>query len=104
MFPSLINAVREHDRVAAVGGGGQSLSQNPFMTTLSGLLSSGTGTGSLGVYGSLFSPFMGPNLQRSYQSILENAYSGGMDQFRASGSRQTPTYGGNDWWKYIFGY
>jgi hypothetical protein len=104
MFPRLVNSVRSFNEGASQNDEGWALRQNPFLMGLANMFSADEGQGSLGLYGQLYSPFMSAPMQRSYRGLLDNAFTNSQRGFFESGDVNRPGYGGNDWWKYIFGY
>lgn len=110
LFPRLIEATRRHNAQMAANTGGTPMpNENPFLVQLAALMSGNEGLDSANLWGRVFSPLMTPRMQGPWSQFVSQSAFDGRRRFqdatlRGEADPRAPNQGGNDWWRYIFGY
>lgn len=109
-MPGMINAVRGFNAGIADGQSHSSaMEANPFLASLAAIMAGNQGRDALSMYTSGVMPLMTNRMQGAYQNLMQDTGLRGTRAFqeavqRGDASMSRPGAGGNDWWKYIFGY
>lgn len=106
-FQGGVDAVRGYNQAgSSTGDPNAQILQNPFIRKLAELMGMNEGQGALTLQGQLQSPFLTGAQQRPFADMMESRY-GGAAQNYYDDKNTDPAMGfagGNDWFKYLFGY